>query len=348
MSCTISLDAMGGAGAPEVVIEGAEIALRSYPDVRFLLFGDESKLRPLVARFPVLSRRATLQHTDEVVRDDEKPSVALRKCKGSSMRLAINAVKENQAQAVVSSGNTGALMAMSKIVLRTLPGINRPAIASLIPTIRGESLLLDMGANVECDAQDLFRFAVMGDAFIRAVLGKHQPTIGILNVGSEDMKGHEEVRAAARLLRETGLPLDFHGFVEGDDIGKGTVDVVVTDGFTGNVALKTAEGIAHMMTYHLKDSLKRSLASKLGYLLVKPALNHFKRKLDPRQHNGAMFLGLDGIAVKSHGSTDAVGFANAIGVAVELVTYDINRRITEEIRQSHAILEETVMAGERA
>src|SRR5579883_2132393 len=237
---------MGGDHAPEMVIAGANLAHRRFPDVHFLLFGDEARISPLLDRNAVLKPLCEIRHTPDFVANEDKPSVALRSGRRSSMRLAIDAVEGGEAAAVVSAGNTGALMAMSKIVLRMVPGIDRPAIASYFPTMRGESVMLDLGANVECDADNLVQFAVMGEVFARTVLGVSQPSIGLLNVGSEEQKGHEEVRAAATLLRNTDLPVHFHGFVEGDDITAGTVDVVVTDGFSGNIALKTAEGTAKL------------------------------------------------------------------------------------------------------
>ncbi len=286
-SLTIALDAMGGDHAPAIVLRGADIALMRHPGVRFLLFGD----------------------------DDTKPSQALRAARRSSMRLAIEAVAEGRADGVVSAGNTGALMAIAKFVLKTLPGIDRPAIATFFPTRRGESVILDLGANIECDAENLVQFALMGDAFARTVLGLVQPTVGLLNVGSEDLKGNDAVRAAGAQLRGGMTPIRFHGFVEGDDIAAGTVDVIVTDGFTGNVALKTAEGIAKLFSESLRASFRHSVLARIGYVFARGALKKLAARLDPRRYNGAMFLGLGGIAVKSHGSTDAFGFANAIGVA---------------------------------
>jgi glycerol-3-phosphate acyltransferase PlsX len=246
------------------------------------------------------------------------------------MWQAIEAVKDGRAAVAVSAGNTGALMAMAKFVLKTLPGITRPAIASFFPTMRGETVMLDLGANVQCDADNLVQFAVMGNVFARTVLGVVSPTTGILNVGSEDLKGHEALREASALLREIRLPGSFHGFVEGDDIAKGTVDVVVTDGFTGNIALKTIEGTAKLYAEFLRATFSSSFLSKLGYLLARPALNALRLRTDPRRYNGAIFLGLNGIAVKSHGGTDALGFANAIGVAADMILHGAIARITED------------------
>src|SRR6267143_4345584 len=322
---------MGGDHAPGVVLKGADIALTRYPAARFLLFGDETRVAPLLAKLPRLAKAATLHHTDEVVADDTKPSQALRAARRSSMRLAIEAVAEGRADGVVSAGNTGALMAIAKFVLKTLPGIDRPAIATFFPTRRGESVILDLGANIECDAENLVQFALMGDAFARTVLGLVQPTVGLLNVGSEDLKGNDAVRAAAARLRGGMTPIRFHGFVEGDDIAAGTVDVIVTDGFTGNVALKTIEGIAKLFSESLRASFQHSLSARVGYVFARGALEKFAARLDPRRYNGAMFLGLAGIAVKSHGSTDAFGFANAIGVAADLKLNGFLQKIGDDL-----------------
>jgi len=315
---TIALDAMGGDRAPAMVIQGADLALERHPDVRFLIFGAEDQVAPLLAKLPRLADAATLHHTEEVVLDDAKPSQALRTARRSSMWLAIDAVADGRADGVVSAGNTGALMGIAKFVLKTLPGIDRPAIATFFPTRRGESVMLDLGANIECDAENLVQFALMGDVFARTVLGLLQPTVGLLNVGSEDLKGNDAVRAASARLRSGILPVRFEGFVEGDDIPAGTVDVVVTDGFTGNVALKTAEGTAKLFGESLRAAFNHSLMARIGYLFARGALKKLAARIDPRRYNGAMFLGLAGIAVKSHGSTDAFGFANAIGVAIDM------------------------------
>jgi glycerol-3-phosphate acyltransferase PlsX len=315
---TIALDAMGGERAPDMVLRGAEMALQRCPDLRFMLFGDETAVRPLLAKLPRLAPAASLHHTSEMVMDDDKPSLALRSGRQSSMRLAIDAVADGRADGVVSAGNTGALMAMAKFVLKTLPGIDRPAIASFFPTRCGESVMLDLGANVECDAENLVQFALLGDAFARTVLGLVEPTVGLLNVGSEDLKGNDVVRAAALRLRGALTPIRFYGFIEGNDIAAGTVDVVVTDGFTGNIAVKTAEGTAKLFSEFLAAAFHHSLMARVGYLCARGALRKLRLRIDPRRYNGAVFLGLGGIAVKSHGSTDALGFANAIGLAVDM------------------------------
>lgn len=330
----IALDAMGGDNAPASVLQGAKLALVRHPGCRFLLFGNRYILEPQLASMPQLKAACEIVHTEMAIAGDDKPSVAVRRGRTSSMWLAIESVKQGRACAVVSAGNTGALMAMSKLILRTLPGVSRPAIAALFPTLRGECVVLDLGANVESDAQDLLKFAIMGDGFARAVLGLSHPRIGLLNVGSEDLKGREEIRQAKQLIESSGLDLNFHGFVEGNDIAAGTVDVVVTDGFTGNVALKTAEGVARLIRTYLRDAFTSALPAKIGALLAAGALKVMRHKLDDRRRNGAMFLGLNGIAVKSHGGADAFSFSNAISVAIELVAHHINERITQEIRLS--------------
>ncbi len=336
---TIALDGMGGDRAPEIVVGGAAEALIRYPQVRFLLFGDQPRLEPLVARFARLKDRCEIRHTDQAISSVEKPSVALRKGRQSSMRLAIDSVAAGEAAGVVSAGNTGALMAMSKVVLRMLPGIERPAIASFFPTSIGECVMLDLGANIECDANNLVQFAMMGAHFARTVLGRVRPTVGLLNVGAEEMKGNDTVRAAAELLRQAkGLPFDFHGFVEGDDIARGTVDVIVTDGFTGNVALKMAEGTARLFSGFMAAAFRRSVWSRLGFLLARPALRTLKDRVDPRHYNGGVFLGLNGIAVKSHGGTDATGFANAIGLAIDMVSDRLTEKIVQDFQSFQSAL----------
>ncbi|WP_282609151.1 phosphate acyltransferase PlsX [Pelagibius sp. Alg239-R121] len=331
---TIALDAMGGDAAPRVVVGGAEMACERFPEVDFLMYGREDEVAPLLDRSERLKAVTTLIHTDDVVRSGDKPSVALRAGRKSSMRLAINAVQEGHAAGVVSAGNTGALMAMAKFVLKTLPGVDRPAIASFFPTLRGESVMLDLGANLNCDADNIVDFAVMGNAFARCVLGILQPSYGLLNVGSEDIKGHEYLQDASAILRRANLPGEFVGFVEGDDIAKGSVDVIVTDGFTGNVALKTAEGTAKLINEYVRQTFKSSLLAGIGYVLARSAMRKLRKRVDPRVYNGAIFLGLNGVAVKSHGGTDALGFANAIGVAIDMA----NHGVIEKIQQDFANL----------
>ncbi len=332
---TIALDCMGGDRAPQIVVEGADLVASTHSKISFLLFGDSKKITPILQNCRHLKDRYTIFHTDDFVSADEKPAVALRKGTKSSMRLAINAVKDGEADVVVSAGNTGALMAMAKIALRALPSIDRPAIITAIPNKKKKAtVMLDMGANVECAADVLFQFAVMGHAFARTTLKIENPTIGILNVGSEEAKGNDAVRAAASMLKKSNLKNDFHGYVEGDDITKGTVDVVVTDGFTGNITLKAIEGTVKLMSGIIKEGFNNSIWSKIGYLLASVSIGKATKSMDPRMHNGAMLVGLNGVVVKSHGSTDRFGFANAIKVAISLVENKINEQITHELKSA--------------
>jgi len=321
---------MGGDAGPGIVVTALARSAVRHPTVRFLLHGDEAELKPLFAKRAKLLARVEIRHTPERVRMEEKPGHVLRRGRNTSMWRAIESVEKKEAEVAISAGNTGALMAISKFQLRTLAGIDRPAIAALWPTKRGQSVVLDVGANVECDAQQLVDFAVMGEAFARAILGLERPTIGILNVGSEDVKGNDAVRGAAHILRHTKLPIEFCGFVEGDDIAEGTVDVVVTDGFTGNVALKTAEGTAKLVVHFLRTALSRSFLGRLGATIASGALGTLRRKLDPRASNGGIFLGLNGVVVKSHGGTDAMGFASALDMAIEMAKADIIPKIVAD------------------
>jgi glycerol-3-phosphate acyltransferase PlsX len=330
MDVTLAIDAMGGDNAPRVVIAGLNRVLHRFPGTRFLLFGDERRIRPLLRRFRRLRSAMEIRHTDKVIGGGERVATALRAGRQSSMRKAIDAVAAGEADGVVSAGNTGALMAMAKIVLKTLPGIDRPAIAGLGPSMRGRFVMLDLGANVDCTADNLVQFAVMGEVFARSVLGLAEPKVGILNVGEEHLKGNEAVKRAAATLQQSELAIRFHGFVEGNDILEGTVDVIVTDGFTGNIALKSMEGAARLYTRVLREALTSSLLARVGALLAWPALSAVRRRVDPRLYNGAMFLGLNGVCVKSHGGTDAKGFANAVGVAVNLVADQVNDGIKED------------------
>ncbi|NQV60199.1 MAG: phosphate acyltransferase PlsX [Alphaproteobacteria bacterium] len=330
---TISLDAMGGDAAPGMVVGGAALARERHPNVRFLLFGDEARITPLLSRHRSLRDAASVRHTDQQVKSTDRPSQALRQGRQTSMRLAIDAVASGEAGGVVSAGNTGALMAMSKFVLKPMKGIDRPALCGFLPTLRGESVMLDLGANVECDEDNLVQFAIMGAAFARTILGLPRPTVGLLNVGEEELKGNEAVKGAAAILNSAALPLRFHGFIEGNDIAKGTTDVVVTDGFSGNVALKTMEGTATLFSQFLRTAFSQSLMSKVGYMLAKPAIMALRERIDPRHHNGGVFLGLNGISVKSHGGMDDVGFATAIGLAVDMVADDLIGRITADMAQ---------------
>ncbi len=330
---TIALDAMGGDRAPEIVVDGADIARERHPGVRYSMYGDETRLAPLLARHPGLAEVCDVHHTDHAIGSEDKPSQALRKGHGSSLWLAIETVHRGEAEAVVSAGNTGALMAIAKFVLRTLPGIDRPAMVSFFPTMRGETCMLDLGANAQCDSDNLVQFAVMGAAFARVVLGHERPLLGLLNIGVEELKGNETVKAAGQILKDAKLPMEFYGFVEGNDIAAGTVDVIVTDGFTGNVAIKTAEGTARLLVNYLNAAFKRSLVTRLGSLLARPALRAVGERLDPRFYNGAMFVGLNGIVVKSHGGTDATGFAAAIDVAVDMASENICAKIVADYEQ---------------
>lgn len=328
---TVSLDAMGGDAAPSVVIKGAVIARERYPDVRFLFFGRKDEVEPLLAAHAGLATVSTVVHCDDIVRDSDKPSRALRKSRESSMARAILAVKHGEADVAVSAGNTGALMALAKFILRTLPGIDRPALASLLPTLRGESIMLDLGANVECASENLVEFAIMGSAFARAVLELDNPVVSLLNIGEEDLKGNDKVRRAAEILRSSSLHLDFVGFIEGDKVSEGVADVIVTDGFTGNIALKSIEGTARLIVRLLAESYKSSLMSRLGYLLSRPGLRGLRAHLDPNNHNGAVMLGLNGLVVKSHGGASATGFATAIGVAVDMARHRLTDLITGDL-----------------
>lgn len=326
----IAIDVMGGDQAPGMVLDGANIASERYPEAKFLLFGPEDRITKHLSRLKRLRNVSDIIHTDEIVSNEMKASVALRKARSSSMGLAIQAVKRKQADCVISAGNTGALMAMSKIMLGMLPGVKRPAIASFFPTSRGESVMLDLGANLQCDTENLVQFAVMGEAFASKVLGIKYPSVGLLNVGTEEQKGHDEIRQAAAFLRDHMDMLDFQGFVEGSGIPAGLVDVIVADGFSGNIALKTAEGTAKLYTDFTKEIISHSFFAKLGYLLAKPAFGKLRERLDARRYNGAVMLGLNGVTVKSHGGTDELGFATAIGVGVDMVKYDYNDAILKE------------------
>jgi phosphate acyltransferase len=330
---TISLDGMGGDHGPSVVIPGAAFALERRPDTRFVIFGNEAQITPLLAAHPKLKAATTFHHTDVAVTMDVKPSQALRQGRyKSSMWKAIEAVKTGEADVCVSAGNTGALMAMSKFCLKSMAAVERPAIACLWPTLRGESIVLDVGATIGADAAHLVDLAVMGAAMARIVLHVDRPSVGLLNVGVEEIKGNEEVKEAGRILRETALPhLDYHGFVEGDDLGKGTVDVVVTEGFTGNIALKTAEGTAKQIGSYLKTAMSSTLFSKIGYLFARQAFTALKDRMDPRKVNGGVFLGLEGIVIKSHGGTDAIGFAAAIDTAYDMASHDLMAQIREMV-----------------
>src|SRR2546423_1625447 len=340
----MAMDAMGGDAGPAAMISGAAKALRRDPSLCFTFYGDERQVEDLLGRHRVLAQSAVIVHSPEAIAASEKPSQAIRRARTTSMGMAINAVKEQFADAALSGGNTGALMAMSKLALRTMPGIDRPALAALLPTL-GETdvIMLDLGANTECDAQNLVQFAVMGAAYARCVLGIAAPRVKLLNIGTEELKGTDDLKDAAALLREADyLAFRFDGFTEGDQLSRGGVDVVVTDGFSGNIALKTAEGTARFVTDLLRRAFKSSLRSKAGVALSRPALNLLKVHLDPNNHNGAVFLGLNGLVVKSHGSANNKGVANASGVAARMVRNDIIRKIGQDLDnfRAHAFANE--------
>jgi glycerol-3-phosphate acyltransferase PlsX len=322
-----------------VVVPGAELALEKHPDSTFILFGDQTKIEPLLAAHPRLKANARLVHTDVAVRMDDKPSQALRNGRWkSSMWLAIDAVKKGEADAAVSAGNTGALMAMAKFHLRTMPGIERPAIAAVWPTVTGECIVLDLGASIGADAEHLCDMAVMGSAMARVLFDLDSPTVGLLNIGVEEVKGLEAVREAGRILREQPIPhIDYIGFVEGGDIGWGKADVIVTEGFTGNIALKAAEGTAKQFAEYLRGQIKKSIWSQLGYLLARPAFQALRDKMDPRKSNGGVFLGLNGVVIKSHGDTDAEGFASAVDVGYEMVRDGLLAKIGETVDKHHQV-----------
>ncbi len=329
---TVALDGMGGDFGPETVISGADIASIRHPDVRFLIFGDRAVVEPVLLKHPRVSAVSTFEHTDVSISMDDKPSQALRRGRRtSSMWKAIDAVKQGRAGVAVSAGNTGALMAMAKVILKTMPNVERPAIAALWPTLRGESVVLDVGATIGPHAFQLVQFAVMGEAYARVIFNIEKPTVGLLNIGQEEVKGTESVKLAAQMLRESSLPIIFHGFVEGDDLGKGTVDVVVTDGFTGNIALKTAEGTARQVGEYLRQAISRSFFAKIGYVFAQGAFKTLRAKMDPRASNGGVFLGLDGLVIKSHGGTDGVGFASAIDVAIDVAAANLLGKIRTDL-----------------
>ncbi len=329
----IALDAMGGDIGPSVVVPGAEIALARHPDTEFVMFGDEAVVGPLLSAHPRLKAASRLVHTDVVVTMDAKPSQALRQGRRtSSMWMALEAVKKGEADAAVSAGNTGALMAMAKFCLRTMAEIERPAIAALWPTLKGDSVVLDVGATIGADSEHLVDLAVMGSAMARVLFDLERPTVGLLNIGVEEVKGQEAVREAGRILREGHFPfLDYVGFVEGDDIGKGTVDVVVSEGFAGNIALKTAEGTARQIGEYLRSAMSRTWRAKIGYLLARAAFQTLRDKMDPRKANGGVFLGLNGIVIKSHGGTDAEGFAAAVDLGYDMVRYQLLNKISDTL-----------------
>lgn len=333
MQTILSIEAMGGDTAPEVVIEGLQVFCKERPGVHFIMHGDETRLLPLLAKAPDIVGQIELRHTEIYVKMEDKPSQALRKARGSSMWNAIECVKSGEAHAAVSAGNTGALMAISIMLLRKMAGVHRPGMTALWPTMRGTTVVLDVGANLEADATQLVTFAVMGEAYARAVTGKARPTIGLLNIGSEDSKGHGHLKVAAEMLASDQLDLSYHGFVEGDDISAGTVDVVVTDGFSGNVALKTAEGTARLVASYMKEAFSGDLRSKAGAILAASGLDRLRSKMNPSKVNGGVLLGLNGVVVKSHGGTDAQGYATAVNLAADLAVSNYKDEVATGLQQ---------------
>lgn len=333
----ISIDAMGGDFGPTITVAGAAIALERYPDLNFLFYGKEPDVQTELNKHKHLQSVSQIIHCEVAVSMNDKPSQALRQGRWkSSMWRAIEAVKTGEAQACISAGNTGALMAMARFCLRTMASVERPAIAAVWPTLRGESVVLDVGATIGADAQQLVDYAVMGAAMARALFEIERPSVGLLNVGVEEIKGQEEVKEAGRMLREAGLQtMHYEGFVEGDDLGKGTVDVVVTEGFAGNIALKTAEGTAKQIGEYLRLAMSQTIMAKIGYLFAKSAFDFLREKLDPRKVNGGVFLGLNGIVVKSHGGTDAEGFAAAIAVGRDMARNGLLAKIEADIGRFH-------------
>lgn len=343
---TISIDAMGGDHGPDVVLAGAAIALKRHPDTRFVLFGQSDLVMPLLDADPELAAASTFHHCEISIRMDDKPSQALRQGRyKSSMWRAIEAVKTREADVAVSAGNTGALMAMAKFCLRTMANIERPAIAAIWPTLRGDSIVLDVGATIGADAQQLIDFSMMGGAMARALFGVERPTVGLLNIGVEEVKGQDEIREAGRFLKETPLSgIDYRGFVEGDDLGKGTVDVVVTEGFTGNIALKTAEGTAKQIGAYLRAAMSQTWLAKAGYILARSAFERLRDKMDPRKANGGVFLGLNGIVIKSHGGTDAEGIAAAIDLAHAMARNGLREKIEADLNSFYLRVSEEAVA----
>lgn len=335
----LALDAMGGDHGPSVVVPGAALALDRHPQLQVLLYGDEAKIAPHLDAHPALKARTTVHHTDLVIGMDLKPSQALRRGRGASMWKALEAVRDKHADFCVSAGNTGALMALARMILRTVPGIDRPALAGQWPTIGRNSIVLDVGANVGASARDLCDFALMGAAMARALFEVEKPTVGLLNVGVEEIKGVDEVKQAHAWLKDADLPIDYRGYVEGDQIGQGVVDVVVVEGFAGNIALKTAEGTAKQIGTWLREAMTSSMQTKIGALLAKNGFAIVKNRMDPRRANGGTFLGLNGIAIKSHGGTDPIGFASAIEVGYGMARSGIVQRLEAEITALHGKLD---------
>jgi phosphate acyltransferase len=343
----IALDAMGGDHGASVLLPGAEISLIRHPDIEYLMFGNEAVVGPVLEKHPRLKAATRLVHTDVAIGMSDKPSQALRRGRWkSSMWLTLDAVKKGEADVAVSAGNTGALMAMSRFALHMLSGIERPAIACVWPTLKGDCIVLDVGASIGADDAHLVNLAAMGSAMARVLFDIERPTVGLLNIGVEEVKGLEQVRAAGRILREANFPhFAYHGFVEGDDIGKGVVDVVVTEGFAGNIALKSAEGTAHQMAKLLRLAMNRTWASRLGYLLARQAFQALREKMDPRKSNGGVFLGLNGIVIKSHGGADAEGTASAIDMGYDMVRYELLAKIGQSMARDLDVANARMASG---
>ena len=333
----ISVDAMGGDNSPRVVVEGIVLAHKNNPDIQFLLFGDETKVMAEMKRFPTMSEYCTVVHAPEFVRNEDKPSQVIRN-KNTSMFMAIDAVRKGDARAVISAGNTGALMAISKMILKTIQKVHRPAICTNIPHKNGMCVMLDLGANTECSAVNLAEFAIIGNILAKHTLEVERPRIALLNIGAEEMKGREEIHQAAKMIKNTHLDLNFIGYIEPHQIAEGYADVIVSDGFTGNIALKTMEGTAKLISGMLKNTIKHSIITKIGLPFLLPVLWRLKKNMDPRKYNGAMFVGLNGLSVKSHGGTDALGFSYAINNAAKLVRQDFVQTIRAEVE--HVDLDE--------
>ncbi len=343
MSSTLSIDAMGGDFGPQVTVPASLTCLKKNPDLKLIMVGDETVLNELLAQaFVDYKGRISVQHASQVVEMDEPPQKALKNKKDSSMRVALNLVRDGVADACVSAGNTGALMATARFVLKMIPGIDRPAIISTMPSVFGHTHMLDLGGNVDCNAEHLYQFAIMGEEVVKAVEGIEKPKVGLLNIGEEDMKGNEQVKAAAKLLENS--PLNYIGYVEGNSINAGTVkvDLIVTDGFVGNVALKSIEGAAKMIGSKMKDAFSRNLFTRLAGLAAYPVLRAFKDSIDPRLYNGASFIGLRGLVIKSHGGADALAFETAIHLAEVEVAQDVIRKIGEKVEIALAANREAV------
>jgi phosphate acyltransferase len=343
----IALDAMGGDHGASVLLPGAEISLIRHPDIEYVMFGNDAVVRPVLEKYSRLKAATRLVHTDVAVGMSDKPSQALRRGRWkSSMWLTLDAVKKGEADVAVSAGNTGALMAMSRFALHMLPGVERPAIAGVWPTLKGESIVLDVGASIGADEAHLVNLAAMGSAMARVLFDIERPTVGLLNIGVEEVKGLDQVRAAGRILRDTNFPhFVYHGFVEGDDIGRGVVDVVVTEGFAGNIALKSAEGTAHQLVEYLRSAMSRTWTSRLGYLLARPAFRALREKMDPRKSNGGVFLGLNGIVIKSHGGADAEGTASAIDIGYDMVRYELLAKIRQSMARDLDVANARMASG---